>query len=145
MSVKSALTVLDAKYREYENELGNFAGNDVPGISPLVWNVRARYAPLPELSLELSYERVSEYMSDDANRFAVPGYALLGTSMGYAKRIGAWRLLAFLGVQNITDEKYAASAFINPANPSQPNASTSYLEPGLPRNIFGGVDVQLEL
>jgi iron complex outermembrane receptor protein len=145
VSVKSALTVLHAEYRDYKNELGNFAGNDVPGIPPLVWNMRARYAPLPELSVELSYERVNQYMSDDANRFTVPGYALLGATMGYAKRVGAWRFSAFLGVQNITDERYAASAFINPVNPSRPNMSAAYLEPGLPRNVFGGLDVQFEL
>jgi len=41
-------------------------------------------------------------------------------------------------VNNLTNEKYIASVFINPER----KVPYSFIEPGLPRNIFVGVSVR---
>ena len=47
-------------------------------------------------------------------------------------------LRGFIGVNNVTDHKYAASAFINP---DVVNGVPVYLEPGLPRNFVVGLTI----
>lgn len=69
---------------------------------------------------------------------AVPGVFAQSRSGGQDVRL---TLRGFIGVSNLTDVKYAASAFINPAGQIAP----AYLEPGLPRNFYGGLDLQFRL
>ncbi|MEX1275962.1 MAG: TonB-dependent receptor [Bacteroidota bacterium] len=146
ISLKGALTSLHSEYVEYTNELGSFAGRDVPGIPPVVLNLRARYTPIAPLSLELGLEHVGSYYSDDANKFDVPSYSLLHAAASYTNRFGATRFGAFLGVNNFTDRKHASSAFINPVTSSIAQLSfPAYLEPGLPRNFFAGIDLKFDL
>ncbi|HXG38588.1 MAG TPA: TonB-dependent receptor [Bacteroidota bacterium] len=155
-TIKSALTLLQAEYKSYSNELGNFAGKSVPGIAPLVFNIRIRYGGGSGFSSELGLEHIGSYYADDANTVMVPSYALLHASLGYALRIGAFHLSTIFGVNNLTNRRYAASAFINPStvriDGASPNdgggrgqPSPAFLEPGLPINPYGGVDIRAEL
>jgi iron complex outermembrane receptor protein len=146
-SVRSALTLLHAEYRQYENELGNFAGKRVPGIAPRLFHARVRYGTTDGFSAELALEHVGSYFADDANTANVPAYALLHASAGYGVRLGAFRVNTFLGVNNLTDRRYAASAFINPALVTSGGGvpTPAFLEPGLPVNVYGSVDLQVEL
>ena len=65
----------------------------------------------------------------------------------YTLRAGILNALAFVGVNNLADLHYASSAFINPVTRTSGGApiAPSYLEPGLPRNIFGGLDLRVDL
>jgi outer membrane receptor protein involved in Fe transport len=77
-----------------------------------------------------------EYFADDANTISVPSYNILNSMMGFDDlNLYRGRLILNLsaGVENITDEKYAASAYINPDRGRISNEPI-YLEPGLPRN-----------
>lgn len=146
LSLKSAFTYLDASYSTYVNELGNFSSNKVPGIAPTILNTRLRYISGSNFSAEISMERLGSYYVDDANAIKVPSYVVLNAHVGYGVHLGSVMIQGFLGVNNLTDERYAASAFINPINVRVGTVTApAYLEAGLPRNFFGGLDFHLEL
>jgi iron complex outermembrane receptor protein len=146
-SLKAAFTYLDAEYIAYTNELGDFAGRKVPGIPPTVLNARLRYASTIGLDAELGLEHVGSYYADDGNSARVPSYLIFNGTAMYTLRAGILNALAFVGVNNLADLHYASSAFTNPVTRTSSGApiAPSYLEPGLPRNIFGGLDLRIDL
>jgi iron complex outermembrane receptor protein len=138
ISARTALTLMDAKYIDYANELGDFSDNKVPGIPRILLNGGLRYeAPLGGTA-DFGFEHAGFYYADDANTIWVPSYFVLNVSLGYGVKLGNLHLEGFLGANNLANKKYAASAFINP---SGSGASRAFLEPGLPRNYFGGLQL----
>jgi len=146
-SLTTALTYLDAEYRTYANELGEFSGREVPGIPPTVINSRVQYVSPFGLSIDLGLEHIGSYYADDSNSARVPSYSLVHTSAGYRLRAGSMSASAFVGVNNLMDQKHVPSAFINPSTRSSSGTAIApaYLEPGLPRNAFGGFALHLDL
>jgi len=145
LSLRSALTLLDAEYTSYQNELGNFAGREVPGIPFINAQVRVRYRK-SGFSLELSAEHVGRSYTDDANAIDIPSSVVLNSAASYSFRLGPTRTRFVLGVQNLTDEKYIGSAFINPTRRNVGGTLLpAYIEAGLPRNTYVGLDVGVDL
>ena len=144
---KSAFTGLIARYRNYSNDLGDFGGKEVPGIPSLVFNNRLRYQSPHGILVELTAEYTSQYPVDDANHFRVSSSLIFNSMVGYTLQIESFYLSVFGGIQNLMDRKYASSAFINPTTRSSSGTliAPSYLEPGLPRNLFFGVDAKVQL
>ena len=135
ISVREALTLMDAEYVDYANELGNFSGNKVPGIPRILFNGGLRYEAPFGATADFSFEHAGFYFANDANTIWVPSYFILNASLGYGVKLGNLRLEGFLGANNLADKKYVSSAFINPSGSC---TSRAFLEPGLPRNYFGG-------
>lgn len=131
VALRTAFTLLDSRYRRYTNELGEFRGKRVPGIPPVVLNARLRSQHSFGGYAEVRLEHVGSFFSDDVNTLSVPSATLLDGSVGYRIDAGRFSFHSFLGVENILNRRFASSAFINPAG-------SSFLEPGLPRNLFGG-------
>ncbi len=145
LSLRAALTVLDAEYKAYRNELGDFAGKEVPGIPRLNAQARLRYR-MGGFSVELSAEHVDRSFADDANAINIPSSTVLNSAATYGFRLGPTRTHLVLGVQNLTDEKYIASAFINPTRKNIGGIMVpAYIEAGLPRNAYFGVEVGVDL
>jgi iron complex outermembrane receptor protein len=138
LSVSTAFTYLDAKYDSYVNDLGDFSGRSVPGIPKTVLNMQIRYSSSIGATVEVGVASVADYFADDANTLTVSASTVLTANAGYSFRVGPLANSVFAGVNNLANLKYAASAFINPVG-------GSYLEPGLPRNFFGGLNMKLEL
>jgi hypothetical protein len=110
-------------------------------------NARLRYTSTIGLDAELGLEHVSTYYADDGNSARVPSYLIFNGTAMYTLLAGILNALAFVGVNNLADLHYASSAFINPVTRTSSGApiAPSYLEPGLPRNIFGGLDLRVDL
>jgi iron complex outermembrane receptor protein len=134
----SAFTMLKGSYDAYANDLGNFSGNVAPGIPELTWNNRIRWLSEWGFSTSLTVNATSSYFADDANSFAVPSATVIHAAASYQIRIGSIVLELSGGVQNLSDANYAASAFINPNG-------GAYLEPGLPRNLYGTLQLRTDL
>jgi iron complex outermembrane recepter protein len=147
ISLKASLTLLEATYLEYSNELGDFSGNEVPGIPPVVASGRVRYRSPFALAAEVGVEYISDYVADDAGQASVPSYVLVGGALSYGITRGGLEVSAQLGVQNLFDAHYAGSAYINPSSRTDAYGKSVpvYLEPGLPRNLFGGLSVEIVL
>ena len=137
-SLTSAFTYLDAVYETYASDLGDFSGRSVPGIPKTLFTSRLRYRSEAGITLDVTLHHVGAYAADDANAYTIPSSTIIGSSASYEFKIGALSVRGFVGVSNAADSQYSASAFINPVG-------AAFLEPGLPRNYFGGLDVNLGL
>jgi len=74
----------------------------------------------------------------------VPAYTVFNSKIGIEKPLKITdniSLGGFLSLNNISNSKYPASAFINPDNRSK-STIPIYLEPGLPFNITGGINLR---
>ncbi|MFH0991652.1 MAG: TonB-dependent receptor [bacterium] len=125
------------RYANYEN-------NEVAGIPGIFYSGKIRLQPefLPGMFFEGGLQQVGEYFVDDANQVNVPSYTLVNLTIGSTDLIKISRHIGaslHAGVNNLTNQRYAASAFVNP---DIVGGVPLYLEPGLPRNFFGGIDIR---
>lgn len=151
LSLQGAFTMLDSKYDKYTSTFGTFDGNETAGIPSSFANLRARYdvSIIDEVKAfaEVGMESVGEYYADDRNdKLAdgtpdpntislVPSYMLFNGTVGLSAEIENLRVNVFAALNNITDEKYVASAFINGSN-------NKYFEPGLASNYTVGIGLK---
>lgn len=142
---KGALNYIRTEYTSYVNELGTFNGKKVAGIPELAAHWKAYYQT-QKLHLDFGLDHVGSYFADDANRVEVPSYLLLSGSAGYFFSISGFDIRTTVGIQNIANEKYVASSFINPSYRNIGSVSLpAFIEPGLPRNMFFGLSIKREL
>jgi len=133
--VSGSATVSENEYREYVNDLGDFSGRQVAGLPRTAFSGLARYATGFGLAGEVSVQSLGAYYADDANSARVAAYTLLGASLGYTRPVGDHLLKAFVAGDNLTDQRYVASVYIN-------GVSGQYYEPGLPRNWTAGLTLR---
>ena len=130
------------------------AGNSLPAIpkrqlfGSWQWSEKG-FAPAgqkPALGLEASVDLISRssMWANDANTATAANYGLaagfvqLNARIRQRYQIGAARVEAFLGIDNLTDKASIGSVIIN-------QSSKQYFEPGLPRNWLLGVQSQIPL
>ncbi len=129
-----ALTVIDARFRDYQTDVGNFDGNDEPGIPK--WQVyqelfyRHRSGAFAALEVFL----VDGYDVDDANTGRTNGYELVNLRGGGDYTIGRWRVAPFVGLNNLTDASYTGTVRLNAVG-------GRYYEPAPGFNVIGGVTI----
>ncbi len=154
LSLRGTFTYSDNKYVDYivdsvhygkPGKFADYSNNKVAGIPNLFYGTGFTYSPdfLKEIFMSLELNGVGKYFVDDANKIEVPSYNLFNLSFGLTKNLKVTDYLGmrfFININNLTNEKYAASAFINPdLVRSQP----VYLEPGLPRSITASISFQI--
>lgn len=150
LSLQAAFTFSNNKYVEYKvdsvhysrpGKFADYGDNDVAGVPKAFYNAGLRFAP-PQLSsayVEIDVQGIGEYFVDDGNVTSVPAYRILNLTVGLEKPLRLSENLSlrgFVGVNNLSDKKYAASAFVNP---DIVGGVPLYLEPGLPRNFVVGI------
>jgi iron complex outermembrane receptor protein len=128
-------TLSENRYLEYRNESSDYAGRRVAGLPRAAFSALARYVLASGLSGEVSAEHLGSYYADDANAAKADAYTLLNGSVGYSRAIGPRVVRAFIAGNNLTDEQYVASVFIN-------GDVGQYYEPGLPRNWTFGLTLR---
>ncbi|MDO8502560.1 MAG: TonB-dependent receptor [Gemmatimonadaceae bacterium] len=120
----------------------DYADNDVAGIPGLFYNLTAGRSVSENipLRLQVSMRGVGDYFVDDANMVAVPGYRTFGATVSTASGIsfGNLSLKAFLAVENLTDQRYIGSAFVNP---DIVNGVPVAFEPGAGRSFIVSVSI----
>ena len=129
-----AVTWIDATYREYATDAGDFAGNDEPGIAS--WQVfqELRWDHPAGAFVATDLFALDRVFADDANAATSPGYELLGARAGWEIGRGAWSLRPFVAVTNLLDQRYDGTLRINALG-------GRYFEPGPGRAFFAGVGV----
>ncbi|NUN09730.1 MAG: TonB-dependent receptor [Ignavibacteriaceae bacterium] len=150
LSFNSALTYSSNRYVEYTidsvhfnnpGKIATYTDNKVAGIPDLFYNAGVKYSPefLSGAYISMSMNGMGEYFADDANKYSVPSYTTFNASIGFGRPYQIYDGLTvrgFLSVNNITNAKYAASAFINPDLITEGGAKVPvYLEPGMPRHF----------
>jgi iron complex outermembrane receptor protein len=148
LSVRTAFTFMDAKYDDYTTTSGNYDGNKQAGIPSLFGNLRLRYDTDLGLYIEAGLETVGEYYADDRNDMnadgtpnpsvnsLAPSYTIFNSTLGYrANIVRELTLNAFASMNNLTDQSYVSSVFIN-------GTGNRYFESGMPRSYVVGVSLQ---
>jgi len=149
-SLQAAVTYASSKYASYKvdsvhygrpGRFADYQDNKVAGVPDIFYNFALRFEPakLRSAYVEINLQGVGAYFVDDANFTQARSYNIFNFTAGLRKPLQLAENLAlhgFFGVNNLTDKKYAASAFVNP---DIVNGAPVYLEPGLPRNFVIGV------
>ena len=136
LTVGGALSASSNEYRTYVNDLGDFGGHDVAGLPSLFADGEARVRLVEGLSVAGRVKHVGGYFADDANSASIRAFSVVGAEAEYARPLPFGVLRAFVAGDNLTDEDYVASPFINGIN-------GQFYEPGLPRNFSVGLNLSL--
>lgn len=130
-----AYTYSDFTYDRFQTPLGDFAGNDLPGV------------PNDQIHGELEYRHpsgfyaawetlyVGGFYADDANRIRNGAYVVSSLRMGHRFVAGPFEIGPFFGVNNVFDEEYNGNVRLNAF------AGRSF-EPAPERNVYGGFSVR---
>lgn len=153
LSLTGSLSYSINKYDEYRvdsvhyslsgaGKFADYSGNRTAGVPEVFYSAGVVYQPkfLFGIYLKFDFNGVGRYFADDANKTEVPSYNIINASVGFDDlRISDHlSLKGLFGINNLTDQKYAASAFVNP---DVIGGSPVYLEPGLPMNFSASVSV----
>jgi iron complex outermembrane receptor protein len=150
LTLRSATTVMSNEYTKYESLFGTFDGNKMAGVPGLFGTTSLRYDAPFGMFVELAAEYVGEYYADDRNdelptgapdpttNSLVDSYLIENATVGYKTGLGDFDIDVFAGLRNLTDQKYASSAFINGVN-------NKYFEPGMPSNFIAGLNIRYKI
>ncbi len=146
LSFRTAFSYANNKYDNYivdsvhygvPGKFADYKGNKVAGLPDYFYNIGISYSPdfLRPLYLNAEFNGVGKFYANDANTIEVPAYNIINVSIGLKEEViitGGLFIRGFIIVNNILDDKYAASAF---TNPDVVNGEAVYLEPGMPRSF----------
>lgn len=130
-----AVTVLDAKYRDYTLDMMSLAGNDEPGIPP--WWIYQELAYIHPSGWFAAAEAffVGSYFVNDQNTAKADSYVLLNLRAGYKHNFGDhWTVAPFIGFNNLTNTNYDGTVRLNALG-------GRYFEPAPEFNVYGGISV----
>lgn len=156
LTANAAFTLSKNEYKDYAIDsvhygnpgaVADYSGNKVVGVPDIFYSVGLRYAPalLKGAFVSASLQSVGKYFADDANLISVPSYTLVNAAVGLDRWTpggGRFFVSAMVGVNNLGDERYVGSAWLNP---DIVDGRAVYIEPGLPRNFAGNASVGITL
>jgi iron complex outermembrane recepter protein len=134
LTLAGSVTASENEYIDYVNDLGDFGGNEVAGLPASFADAEARVRVLTGLSVTGRMRHVDDYFADDANTASVKAFQVFGAEAEYVRSLPFGLVRAFVAADNLTDEKYVASAFIN-------GIDGQFYEPGLPSNLSAGLSI----
>ncbi|GAA0727486.1 TonB-dependent receptor PqqU [Aquimarina litoralis] len=137
-------TINDFQFDEFIDLDNDFSGNDLTGVPSHVVNIGLDYVTKKGIYGNLNFQQVGQIPANDANTVYSDGYELLHGKIGYQNQIGSHIFYdIFLGANNILDNNYTSQLQIN-ARGFGGNAPR-YFYPGLPFNIYGGINIKYRL
>ncbi|MEJ7928113.1 TonB-dependent receptor [Sphingobium sp. AN641] len=101
-------TILDAQFDEFETGGTSLKGKTPPNVPETTANLWLRYAIAPQLQTRLGLRYVGRTFSNNANRFRVPGYAVIDGGISWAVTNN---IAANLRVYNLFDKDYATTTY----------------------------------
>ena len=149
----AAITLSNNKYVEYVVDSAvvnptlagrtvDFSDNDQIGIPKIMTNaeIGTEIPGYRGLRVKFGVEHSGEYFADDANTITVPAFTIFNATAELRKPIATasdWGIRGFVTVHNLTDVKYAGSAFLNPdPAPAPAGPAPAVFEPGMPRSVI---------
>jgi iron complex outermembrane receptor protein len=134
-------TYADYTFEKFIEEDINYSGNELTGTSPHLLNAGVFWSNSKFFG-NVVYRFVDAMPLRDDNSIYSDAYQLLDLKLGYKYSFaGRWALEAFAGINNIFDKKYASMFLINAG--SFGGNAPRYYYPGLPRNFYAGLKINL--
>ncbi|NBG65760.1 TonB-dependent receptor [Acidiluteibacter ferrifornacis] len=112
----------------------NYDGNQVAGVSPLVYNFGMDVNTQIGLygNVTYNFRDAMYFTSDEANE--TESYTLVNAKLGFKKSYGSFGFDVYAGANNITSEQYYQMVFVNQLN-------DAYIPAPNEINYFGGVNL----
>ncbi|CAM4043999.1 TonB-dependent receptor [Gillisia limnaea] len=131
------------EFEEFLDRESNFSGNKLPGVPGSTVNVGLDLNIWNKLDIYSNFFAVGEIPLNDANSVFTNSYTLLNLKAIYTiDLIEDLNLNFTAGINNLTNEKYAASVLPNAVGFG--GAAPRFYYPGNPRNYFGGVGLSYQ-
>lgn len=135
-SVQAAYTWVRATFDEFATPAGDFADNEVPGVTPHRMEVIISIERPSGWYTRWETRVVSRMAVDDANTAHSPGHGVTDVLGGYRGiRLRGVEVSPFFGVTNVFDKEYNASVTVN-------SFGGRYFEPGPGRAGYGGIRIR---
>src|SRR5262249_4922205 len=127
-----AVTFIDARFRDYQTPVGNFAGKREPGIPG--WQVYQEFLYRHSSGVFAAREAfvVDGSPVNDAATATSPTHYVLNLRAGYEHTIGRFTIAPFIGLNNLTNSSYDGTVRLNALG-------GRYFEEAPGFNVFGGV------
>ena len=137
LSIRLSYTYSDFKFDEFVNEDGDdFSGNTIPGVPENVLYGEVFYTHPSGFFGAIDAQNVGKIYANNANSVTTDSYTVVNLRAGLADwRLGNWALEPFIGVNNLTDEKYFAEIRIN-------SFGGRFYEAAPDRHFYGGVAIR---
>lgn len=132
-------TLNDFTFKEFLDEGQDFSGNDLTGVPSKILNAGIEVNTNVGIYANISFQYVGSIPITDSNSLVASSYSLTNIKLGYKLAIKKMKLGAFIGIDNIFDERYASQLLIN-ANSFGGNAPR-YFYPGNPLNYYTGLHI----
>jgi len=137
LTISVAYTYSDFQFDEFLDDNGNdFSGNVLPGIPDDLFHGEVAYTHPSGFYGAIDWLYVGDFFVDNANSTANDSYNVVNLRTGFADfRFGDWTLSPFVGVNNLTDKRYAANVRLNAFG-------GLYFEPAPERHFYGGLAIR---
>lgn len=133
-------TINRFEFKDFVDNDKDYSGKLLPAVPNTQFNFGLDFVSALGLNFNASYRLTDKMYLDDANSKETAGYQLLDVKAGYAffilKKV---KMEINMGVQNVLNEKYAASVLPNAVGFGTTPAR--YYYPGNPVNYYGGFNV----
>ncbi|NIR44027.1 MAG: TonB-dependent receptor, partial [Gemmatimonadetes bacterium] len=101
------------EFEGFVTDDGDFSGNEVPGIPPHQLHGRLAWSHASGLSARVEVTAVDGFFVDNENAVRNDPYAVTDLRFAYDARVGGLAITPFLGIDNVTDERYSPSVVVN--------------------------------
>lgn len=130
--------VVDSVHYGKPGHYADYAGNQVVGVPQVTFNGNVSWAPTAArgLRVQLGMQQTGRYFADDANKLSVPASTIFSAGLHTDRVLDVADGVGLRGsvtVQNLTDRRFIASAFLNP---DVVGGVPVAFEPGLPRQLI---------
>jgi iron complex outermembrane recepter protein len=127
-------TFADFIIEEFRDGTTDFSGNQLPGIAPHSIFAELAYRRPLGIGGAINTQHVSRSYGDNANTATMPAYTVVNLRGNYETQVGRTVLAPFLGLNNLTDEKYSAFTLLN-------DQRQRFYNPLPGRHLYGGLAV----
>lgn len=134
-----AYTYSDFEFDRFNDANGNrYDGKRIPGIPEHLAHGSLGYRHPKGFFATAELLFVDGFYANNANSAKTDSYSVANLRLGWKVTLERLELTPFIGLNNLTDEDYAANVRINAFG-------GRYFEPAPQRNIYGGLSVRLNL
>ncbi|HEX7356415.1 MAG TPA: TonB-dependent receptor, partial [Ignavibacteriaceae bacterium] len=130
------------KFIDYKTAAGNFSGNDFTGVAPSIFNAGIDITTVPGVYFYATYNFVAKRPLMDNNTKYDDSYSVIDLKLGYRNRIQKDITLQFyVGINNLTDERYSPTIAINQGSLSSRGLPV-YYNPAPGKNYYGAINFE---
>lgn len=136
-------TFSDHSFVRFIDGDNDYSGNPLTGVPKHRLNAGWRLEHARALYWAFTAQHVGEIPLTDANTLNSDAFTLFNTRIGYKKKFGKSLTLGIdAGMNNVFNERYAASVLINAVGFG--NTEPRYFYPGNDRNFYTGLELKYE-